>query len=54
MIAVKIKEREYSTSFIRLKVSSGTELIKVLEAAAEGGNKIAEINLEELFEKEEE
>lgn len=56
IIKVIVKERNWSTG-IALKAQNAEELLRILEAAADGGNEVAEIPLLEMFkepEKEEE
>ena len=52
MVKVIIKENRYSSSGVTLKASSGAELMKLLEMAADGGNEIAEVQLREMFANE--
>lgn len=51
-IKMIVKERNWSTG-IALKAQNAEELLRILEAAADGGNEVAEIPLLEMFKGEE-
>ncbi len=48
-VKVIIRERKYSAFGTAFEVESGEELANLLEMAADGGNEIAEIQLDTVY-----